>query len=79
MKHPNVKSILEDIAQDVWQEKSLDKAKEIIRNRVQESRINDTSKEDILTAIEPIRSKPRLDQYLANSLLKYVGLSTNIY
>lgn len=77
MKHPNVKSILEDIAQDVWQEPSLDKAKSIIRSRVEESRINDDSKHDILTAIDPIRSKPRLDQYLANSLLKYVGLSVN--
>lgn len=71
------KSKLEQVIQAVWAEKDLSKAKQIVIDLIEPSRIK--SKDQILSTIATIHSKPRLDQYLANSLLKFekLGLTEN--
>jgi hypothetical protein len=71
------KSKLEQIIQAAWEEKDLSKAKQIVIDLIEPSKIK--SKDQILSTIKTISSKPRLDQYLANSLLKFekLGLSEN--
>jgi len=69
------KSKLEQIIQAAWTEKDLGKAKQMIIDLIEPSKVK--SKDQILSTIKTISSKPRLDQYLANSLLKFekLGLS----
>jgi hypothetical protein len=69
------KSKLEQVIQAAWAERDLNKAKQLVIDLIEPSRIN--SKQQILDTIKGINNKGRLDQYLANSLLKFekLGLS----
>jgi hypothetical protein len=69
------KSKLEQVIQAAWAEKDINKAKQLVIDLIEPSRIN--SKQQILDTIKGINNKGRLDQYLANSLLKFekLGLS----
>lgn len=71
----NPKSKLAQIIAQAWAEQDLDKAKQIIRDLIEPSRIK--AKEDLLTKMEPISNKKEFDYYLANSLLKFEGLGLN--
>lgn len=76
MKNKNIKSILESVCTQVWGEKDLKKAKEIVINKVTNSNINDLSKEVIIKTVNGIYSKNKLDSYIANSMLAFEGLRT---
>jgi hypothetical protein len=69
------KSKLEQVIQAAWAEKDLNKAKQIVIDLIEPSRVK--SKDQILQTIKGIQNKARFDQYLANSLLKFekLGLS----
>jgi hypothetical protein len=69
------KSKLEQVIQQAWAEPDLEKAKQIVHDLIEPSKVK--SKDTILQTIKGINSKPKLDQYLANSLLKFekLGLS----
>lgn len=69
------KSKLEQIIQQAWAEKDLNKAKQMVIDFIEPSRIK--SKDQIIGTLKTIANKPKLDQYLANSLLKFekLGLS----
>lgn len=69
------KSKLEQVIQAAWAERDINKAKQLVIDLIEPSRIN--SKQQILDTIKGINNKGRLDQYLANSLLKFekLGLS----
>ena len=71
------KSTLEKIANAVWNERDLNKAKDIVKQHVETSGMNDTSKKQILYNISTITTKSKLDFYIANALLKYEKLSVN--
>jgi cob(I)alamin adenosyltransferase len=68
----DIKSKLEGIVQQAWAEPDLNKAKELVSNFVTNTNIK--SKNTILKNLEGIKSKPRLDFYMANSLLSYEKL-----
>lgn len=71
----NPKSKLAEVIAQAWSEKDLEKAKQIIRDLIEPSRVK--AKDDILRNMEPIQSKAKFDYYLANSLLKFEGLGLN--
>ena len=71
----NPKSKLADVIAQAWAEKDLEKAKQIIRDLIEPSRVK--AKDDILRNMETIQSKAKFDYYLANSLLKFEGLGLN--
>jgi hypothetical protein len=66
-----IQSALIKIMRQVWDEKDLDTAKNIIYNFLETSKINDSSKQTIINNVKPIQKKSLLDQYLSNSFLAY--------
>lgn len=70
----SIKSALEKIIQKVWAEPDLVKGKSIVIDFLTNSRINDDSKKTMLANIKDIKTKPRLDSYLANALLAFEKL-----
>ena len=73
-----LKSSLEKIIKEVWAETNFPKAKQMMLDFLNESKIKEEDKKKMALEIEfNIRSKPRLDYYLTNALLKYEGMSLN--
>jgi hypothetical protein len=72
-----IKSILEEIAPQVFQIRNLDEAKEIINNHVNGKKIKDTDKQIITRNINELKNINAVHRYVANSLLKYEGLGVN--
>ena len=72
-----IKSILEEIAPQVFQIRNLDEAKEIINNHVNGKKIKDTDKQIITRNINELKNINAVHRYIANSLLKYEGLGIN--
>lgn len=70
-----IKSIFEQIAEQVFKMSDLNKAKMFIQEFVTEKEINDNDKHIILKNISDIKSMVKLQTYLCNSLLKYEGMS----
>jgi len=70
----NHTSSLERVAQQVWGEQDLNKAKEILIQYVEKSKINDHSKSKIIQNAGKITNKRKLDFYVANSLLNFEKL-----
>lgn len=64
-------STLENIVHQAWAETNLEKAKGIVSEHVMNTQIK--SKDTILQNLEGIRTKSKLDTYLANSLLAFEG------
>ena len=69
------KSKLEQVIQQAWAEKDLEKAKQLVIDLIEPSKVK--SKDIILQTIKGIGNKMKLDQYLANSLLKFEKLGLN--
>jgi hypothetical protein len=67
----SIKSALEKIIQQVWAEPVLEKAKTMMLYFLDTSGINDFSKNTMRNNINSIQTKPKLDQYLSNSLLNF--------
>ena len=78
MKH-EIKSTLEKVIQQVWAEPDMNKAKDLILSSIDASKIKDDDKKRIRINLNEIKTKPKLDYYLANSLLRYEGHSVNRY
>ena len=69
----DIKSTLEKIVQQAWAEKDLTKAKQIVTDYLTSSKIKEEDKKKMMTTINGINNKYKLDYYLANSLLTYEG------
>ena len=69
------KSKLEVVIKQAWDEPDLEKAKQIIRDLIEPSRVK--SKDTMLNTIEGLKNKKEFDYYLANSLLKFEKLGLN--
>lgn len=72
-----IESTLTKIIQQVWSEKDLELAKSIINIHICECGIKEEDKTKILNNIKDIKSKNKLDYYMANSLLTYEGKGLN--
>ena len=74
----DIKSSLEKVISEVWAEPNFVKAKKIILDYLNDSKIKEEDKKKMALEIEfNVRDKTRLDFYLTNALLKYEGMSVN--
>lgn len=74
----DIKSSLVNIINQVWAETDFYKAKQMILNYLNDSKIKEIDKKKMILEIEfNVRSKSRLDTYLTNALLKYEGMGLN--
>lgn len=71
------KSALERVAQDIWKEPNVAKAKQAFTDFLATTKINDNSKKVMLTALQSINNKQGLDRYVANALLKFEKMGMN--
>ena len=69
-----IKSIFEQIAEQVFKMTDATKAKTFIVEFVTEKGINDDDKRTILNNIENLKSIAQIQKYICNSLLQYEGL-----
>lgn len=69
-----IKSIFEQIAEQVFKMTDAAKAKTFIVDFVNEKNINDDDKRTILNNIENLKSIAQIQKYICNSLLQYEGL-----
>ena len=69
-----IKSIFEQIAEQVFKMTDATKAKTFIIDFVNEKNINDDDKRTILNNIENLKSIAQIQKYICNSLLQYEGL-----
>ena len=69
-----IKSIFEQIAEQVFKMTDATKAKTFIVEFVTEKGINDNDKRTILNNVENLKSIAQIQRYICNSLLQYEGL-----
>ena len=72
-----IKSVFEQIASNVFQMKSIEKAKQYITEFVNSKEIKDTDKQLIINNVSNCRNILQIQRYICNSLLKYEGMSVN--
>jgi hypothetical protein len=73
-----IKSIFEQIAEQVFKMTDATKAKTFITEFVTEKGINDDDKRTILNNIENLKSIAQIQRYICNSLLQYEGLGVGV-
>ena len=77
MPKPQIKSIFGEISETIFKTKCLNQAKECLISFAKNRNINEKDKQSILKEVEEAKSLTRLQQYIANALLKYEGLGIN--
>lgn len=75
----NFKSVLEQIINDVYTITDVNEAKNFIENFLEEKKIDDVTKKQMLQNISEIKSILKLQVYMTNSLLRFEGMSVNKY
>jgi hypothetical protein len=75
----NFKSVLEQIINDVYTMTDVNEAKNFIENFLEEKKIDDVTKKQMLQNISEIKSMLKLQFYMTNSLLRFEGMSVNKY
>jgi hypothetical protein len=69
-----IKSVLEEIAPQIFQMRDLNEAKNAIKVFLEDKKIKDTDKQIILKNIDGSKNINSIHRYIANSLLKYEGI-----
>jgi hypothetical protein len=75
----NFKSVLEQIINDVYKMTDVNEAKKFIENFLEEKKIDNVTKSQMLQNISEIKSMLKLQFYITNSLLRFEGMSVNKY
>lgn len=75
-KH-NLVSTLDKVIHEAWGEEDVDKAKDLVLGHINASKVKDEDKKRIRLAMGEIKTKRKLDFYLANALLKFEGHGLN--
>jgi len=75
----NFKSVLEQIISDVYKMTNVNEAKNFIENFLEEKKIDEVTKKQMLQNISEIKSMLKLQIYMTNSLLRFEGMSVNKY
>tara|TARA_R110001606_G_scaffold398035_1_gene576127 strand:- start:2417 stop:2644 length:228 start_codon:yes stop_codon:yes gene_type:complete len=70
-----IKSILEDIAPQVFRVTNIKVGKELVMKHVNERAIKGMDKDIMLRNVSQIKTTEALHRYICNSLLKYEGMS----
>ena len=76
MKH-QIKSIFEQISEQVFTMTSLEQAKQFVTKFVSDKNINEKDKANILREVNNTKSLFKFQNYICNSLLKYEGMGMN--
>jgi 5,10-methylene-tetrahydrofolate dehydrogenase/methenyl tetrahydrofolate cyclohydrolase len=77
LKHMKIKSIFEQIAEQVFQMKDVNEMKEFTKTFVESKKIADDDKQRILKNISEIKNVTGFHRYICNSLLMYEGMGMN--
>ena len=72
-----LESTLTNIAEQVFEAKTVEQAKTIALNFLSESKIKEEDRKKMITEIEKTKDLVRLQIYIAIALLKFEGLSLN--
>ena len=72
-----IKSIFEQIAEQVFQMKDVEQMKTFVREFVESKKIADDDKQRILKNISEIKNAAGFQRYICNSLLMYEGMGVN--
>ena len=75
----NFKSVLEQITSDVYKMTDVNEAKKFIENFLEEKKIDNVTKKQMLQNISEVKSMLKLQFYMTNSLLRFEGMSVNKY
>jgi hypothetical protein len=75
----NFKSVLEQIINNVYEMKDVNEAKNYITNFLEEKKIDEVTKKQMLQNLSEIKSMFKLQYYMTNSLLRFEGMSVNKY
>ena len=75
----NFKRVLEQIINDVYKMTDVNEAKKFIENFLEEKKIDNVTKSQMLQNISEIKSMLKLQFYITNSLLRFEGMSVNKY
>jgi hypothetical protein len=67
-------STLDKIATQVFEAKTLDEAKKLCLDYLQESKIKELDRLKMISEIEAMKHLHKVQIYIANALLKYEGL-----
>ncbi len=70
-----IKSIFEQIAEQVFVMRNINEIKIFIKSFVEEKNINNIDKNTILTNVDKCKNVQAVQRYICNSLLKYEGMS----
>ena len=74
-----LKSVLEQIADQIFTMKDAKQAKNFITTFVSDKGINEKDKQNILESVSKCKHLYLVQMYICNSLLKYEGLGMNNY
>lgn len=74
-----IKSIFEQISQDVFKMNNINDIKTYVVNFVNTKQIEDRDKQGIIKNINECRNVMAAHRYICNALLKFEGLSVNDY
>ena len=69
-----IESVLAEVSSQVFCSTNLKEGKNAVINLLEKKRIKEEDKRNILTNLERIKTLPRLQSYVCNSLLRYEGL-----
>ena len=72
-----IKSIFEQIAEQVFDMKDVNVAKQFITEFVNVKDINEQDKKTIINNVNDCKHMYKVQMYICNSLLKYEGMSLN--
>lgn len=75
----NIKSIFEEISQEVFKMNSINDIQTYVTEFVNNKNIDPKDKQSILTNIMNCQNVKRAQSYICNSLLRFEGLSVNKY
>jgi hypothetical protein len=74
----NIKSVFEQIAEQVFQMTNLNEAKTFTTEFINGKNIKEEDKKTILRQLDDIKTIVKFQTYICNSLLKYEGMSVNL-
>ena len=74
---PQIKSIFEQISQQVFQMNNLEEVKTFVIDFVSKKHINEVDKQNIINQVNNTTSVVKFQKYICNSLLKYEGMGVN--
>lgn len=66
-------SVLHRVVQEVFNSKTLNDARKLMKECIESSRINSEDKQTMLDEIAQIKTLSKIHQYIANAILAYEG------